>query len=302
MDASHVLNRFNVQAPGFFASQEDADDDDDESLWELSTTVSQDDWSEQVEADEPALQEDASQISSLKAAAAQAFDQGIRSGAFVWAMGLIRENPPSTADEDECMSESGRNLKVEVAATLLKGSADGTLRTALEELRPRPEPLDDPTQNLGPAERELQGAPEPEPAPLSSLLSEARRSLCRALESGLLARAVAAQREPPPALEARRRARGAEISAAPEPEPAGPATAKLSLRLPSGDRLQRTFRADQCLDEVYEWAHCCRPVAKPVSFVLCTTFPARSLTNRSDTLGDAGLAPSSALLMKEADA
>mmetsp|Transcript_7243 Transcript_7243/g.16272 ORF Transcript_7243/g.16272 Transcript_7243/m.16272 type:complete len:493 (+) Transcript_7243:31-1509(+) len=101
--------------------------------------------------------------------------------------------------------------------------------------------------------------------------------------------------------EARRQARGAEILAEPEPALAGSATAKLALRLPSGDRLQRVFLAEQRLEEVYEWAHCCRPKPKPASFELCTNFPARTLVDRSATIVSLGLTPSAALMMKSID-
>merc|ERR1712032_513826 len=72
--------------------------------------------------------------------------------------------------------------------------------------------------------------------------------------------------------EENRKTRGAEIAATSEPQASGNATAKISLRLSSGERLQRTFLSEQRLDEVYEWAHCCRPSANPLHFELCTTF------------------------------
>jgi len=107
--------------------------------------------------------------------------------------------------------------------------------------------------------------------------------------------------------EEQRQRRGAEILA--EPEPArdsptsggGSATSRLSLRLPSGDRLQRTFRAEQILAEVYEWAHCCRPKPKPLHFELCISYPAQSLQDKSKSLKELGLVPSAALVLKEAD-
>lgn len=98
--------------------------------------------------------------------------------------------------------------------------------------------------------------------------------------------------------EARRVARGVEILAAAEPDPASEVVARISLRLPSGDRLQRIFRPQQPLAEVYEWAHCCRLSAAPKSFELCTNFPVRSLTDKSATLQDLGLLPSAALVLK----
>lgn len=101
------------------------------------------------------------------------------------------------------------------------------------------------------------------------------------------------------AAEERRVARGAEILAQPEPAPAGSATAKIQLRLPSGESIRRVFKAEQTLDEVYEWAHCCRPRPKPRYFDLRTSFPVKTLTDRSTTIGELGLAPSAALLLRE---
>eukprot|EP00928_Gymnodinium_smaydae_P033229 TRINITY_DN23855_c0_g1_i1.p1 TRINITY_DN23855_c0_g1~~TRINITY_DN23855_c0_g1_i1.p1 ORF type:complete len:476 (-),score=79.21 TRINITY_DN23855_c0_g1_i1:23-1450(-) len=102
--------------------------------------------------------------------------------------------------------------------------------------------------------------------------------------------------------EMKRKARGAEISASLEPVPAADgSTAKLSLKLPSGERLQRVFATSQRLSDVYEWAHCCRTAPKPHNFELCTTFPMKTLVDRSALLDTLGLAPSAALLMKSLD-
>jgi len=112
------------------------------------------------------------------------------------------------------------------------------------------------------------------------------------------AAAAAAARQEAEAEEQRRLARGAALLALPEPSPGAGPLAKLSLRLPSGDRLQRSFLAEAQVSEVYEWAHCCRPKAEPAGFELCTNFPVRALTDRSATLQASGLCPSAALLLK----
>lgn len=100
------------------------------------------------------------------------------------------------------------------------------------------------------------------------------------------------------AAEEQRKRRGVEILAKPEPAAGAGLTAKLSLRLPSGDRLQRTFLATTTLNDVYEWAHCCRAEALPAKFALCTSFPAKMLTERSATLEASGLVPNAALVLK----
>ncbi|CAE6969636.1 Ubxn2b [Symbiodinium sp. CCMP2456] len=122
---------------------------------------------------------------------------------------------------------------------------------------------------------------------------EERRAKQRAAEEA----AAAAEAEE----EARRKQRGAEILAIPEPATGAEPTARIRLQLPSGERLQRNFRADQCLEEVYDWAHCCRPQAKPKRFELCISFPARTLTERSATLQELDLVPSAALVLREAE-
>jgi len=98
-----------------------------------------------------------------------------------------------------------------------------------------------------------------------------------------------------------RKADGAEIAAMPEPTAADGVVAKLSLKLPDGGRLQRSFLASGSIEEVYQWAHCCRPSAKPWKFELCTNFPFKKLDDRTATLADSGLSPSAALLMRALD-
>eukprot|EP00438_Fugacium_kawagutii_P011927 Skav206743 [mRNA] locus=scaffold1022:62907:63500:+ [translate_table: standard] len=111
---------------------------------------------------------------------------------------------------------------------------------------------------------------------------------------------AAAAQEKEAAEEAERQRRKEEILQQPEPAAAS-GTARIRVQLPSGERLQRTFAATQCLSEVYDWAHCCRAVAHPKHFELCINFPTRSLTDRSATLKDLDLVPSAALVLKECD-
>mmetsp|Transcript_57683 Transcript_57683/g.122726 ORF Transcript_57683/g.122726 Transcript_57683/m.122726 type:complete len:500 (-) Transcript_57683:38-1537(-) len=101
--------------------------------------------------------------------------------------------------------------------------------------------------------------------------------------------------------EAERVKKGLEIMAKPEPTQSDGAVAKLMLRLPSGERLQRAFLATETLEEVYDWAHCCRSRADPWTFELWTNFPAKGLTDRSATLQSLGLVPNAALVLKALD-
>lgn len=136
-----------------------------------------------------------------------------------------------------------------------------------------------------------------EAAPAFTPAPDPAREEAKAAEAAAAAAAAAQAAE-----EEKRRERGAEILAEKEPAPDGSSTAKLSLRLPSGERLQRTFLAEQLLHEVYEWAHCCRASPEPACFELCTNFPTKVLTERSATLASLGLVPSAALVLKAVEA
>merc|ERR1712093_237233 len=64
------------------------------------------------------------------------------------------------------------------------------------------------------------------------------------------------------------------------PAPVGK-VARLLLRLPTGERLERTFSADAPLSRVYAWATCCallpeargQALSVPAQFELATSFP-----------------------------
>mmetsp|Transcript_56774 Transcript_56774/g.166150 ORF Transcript_56774/g.166150 Transcript_56774/m.166150 type:complete len:483 (-) Transcript_56774:330-1778(-) len=89
--------------------------------------------------------------------------------------------------------------------------------------------------------------------------------------------------------------------------PGGAGTARLVLRLPTGERVQRTFGAEETLACVRRWASCCallpeaagRDLRIPEHFDLATAFPQRTLSQDESekTLADLGLAPSAALLL-----
>jgi len=86
-------------------------------------------------------------------------------------------------------------------------------------------------------------------------------------------------------------------------------TVRLMLRLPTGERLQRTFSAHETLGKVQRWAECCAHLPEaagqelhiPAKFELNTAFPRRRLGGSEEenqkTLGELGLAPSAALLL-----
>eukprot|EP00929_Paragymnodinium_shiwhaense_P067181 TRINITY_DN33819_c0_g1_i1.p1 TRINITY_DN33819_c0_g1~~TRINITY_DN33819_c0_g1_i1.p1 ORF type:complete len:443 (-),score=138.02 TRINITY_DN33819_c0_g1_i1:403-1731(-) len=89
--------------------------------------------------------------------------------------------------------------------------------------------------------------------------------------------------------------------------PDGAKPAKLRLTLPSGDRIERTFAAEDRLYRVRAWAECCehlpeansRSLSIPPKFMLATSFPRRKLSHEDDerTLAELGLVPNAALLL-----
>jgi len=91
-----------------------------------------------------------------------------------------------------------------------------------------------------------------------------------------------------------------------EPAPVGQ-TARLSLRLPSGERVERIFNADTNLSRIYDWVLCCsflpeagnRALIIPAQFELSTAFPRKQLgmDAREKSLVDLGMTPSTALLL-----
>jgi hypothetical protein len=88
-------------------------------------------------------------------------------------------------------------------------------------------------------------------------------------------------------------------------------TARLVLRFPGGERVERAFSANTLLSRVYAWAQCCAllpeasgsKLSVPASFELSTSFPPRRLGPEmvDKTLTELGLAPSAALLVIERD-
>lgn len=81
----------------------------------------------------------------------------------------------------------------------------------------------------------------------------------------------------------------------------------LVLRLPSGRRAQRNFRAAAPLSEVYAWADCCGELIGlqegtasfevPKKFTLVTTFPRAALQNMDKSLSELGLVPNAVLAL-----
>lgn len=87
----------------------------------------------------------------------------------------------------------------------------------------------------------------------------------------------------------------------------GAGAARIVLRLPSGERVQRNFGAEEPFSRVLRWAECCallpeangRPLQIPERFELCIAFPRRRLSAEEGdrTLRELELVPSAALLL-----
>lgn len=81
-------------------------------------------------------------------------------------------------------------------------------------------------------------------------------------------------------------------------------TARVSLRLPAGQRVQRKFKPTATLEEVYNWANCVgylpenagKGLVVPYRFKLKTTFPSRELTEREKTIEELQLSGSNIVL------
>jgi len=100
-------------------------------------------------------------------------------------------------------------------------------------------------------------------------------------------------------LQERRQRQAAELT------PEGPeATARISLRLPAGQRVQRRFPKSATLTDVYAWANCAaylpenegRDLVVPDQFLLKTSFPTKDLVEMSSTIEDLQLAGTNIVL------
>jgi FAS-associated factor 2 len=133
------------------------------------------------------------------------------------------------------------------------------------------------------------------------LLAQEQREAQRLVEEQLqqeqeaLSRHEAQQQE----LQERRRRQAAELT------PEGPeARARISLRLPAGQRVQRRFLTSATLKDVYAWADCAaylpenegRDLVVPDRFLLKTSFPTKDLVEMNNTVEDLQLAGTNIVL------
>ncbi|KAI8849474.1 hypothetical protein BC829DRAFT_182361 [Chytridium lagenaria] len=88
-------------------------------------------------------------------------------------------------------------------------------------------------------------------------------------------------------------------------EPAATAKdiAKISLRLPSGERVVRRFNADDKIELVYNFIESMdlSPISIEADIVAVNTYPRKVLLDKTQTLKEAGLVPSASLIVEEKD-
>jgi FAS-associated factor 2 len=90
-------------------------------------------------------------------------------------------------------------------------------------------------------------------------------------------------------------------SLAPEPPATESGLTKLSLRLPSGERLIRRFRTSDTVKNLYDFVETRDLTPLPIEsdFVLVNTFPRKIYKDMSQTLQESGLAPNASLIVEE---
>lgn len=114
---------------------------------------------------------------------------------------------------------------------------------------------------------------------------------------------VAKVEEEKAAVEDRRKRKASEIE-----QPGPDAQARICIRLPAGQRVERKFVSSATLADIYAWADCLsylpehkdRGLCVPERFTLKTSFPARELTEMDRTIQDLQL-PGTVVMLTELD-
>lgn len=86
----------------------------------------------------------------------------------------------------------------------------------------------------------------------------------------------------------------------PETPTTHPNITKLSIRLPSGDRVIRRFNADDLVERLYEFVETRELDPLEGEFLVVGTFPRTVYEDRGKTLREVGLCPSASLVVEEA--
>ncbi|KAJ3214026.1 hypothetical protein HDU67_002170 [Dinochytrium kinnereticum] len=101
----------------------------------------------------------------------------------------------------------------------------------------------------------------------------------------------------------KRRKEELRMNLAPEPPLTVKEVAKISLRLPSGERVIRRFLADEKLEILYNFIESLdlSPLSIEADIVAVNTYPRKVLLDLSQTLREAGLYPNASLIVEEKD-
>mmetsp|Transcript_97369 Transcript_97369/g.270845 ORF Transcript_97369/g.270845 Transcript_97369/m.270845 type:complete len:465 (-) Transcript_97369:393-1787(-) len=209
---------------------------------------------------------------------------------------------PASVDEIRVIGALNGEVQVEAASALLAACLDEMESHRAEIIARREQQVEDrqlreqqdleyqQALEMDRQRTEAREALERERREAERLAEEQRRREQEALER------QAAQRQE---LEARRRQRALALPAE------GPgATSRLSLRLPAGQRVQRSFEPSASLADVYAWAECVahlpenadRGLEIPGRFLLKMSFPSKELTEMDRSIEELQLAGTNILL------
>lgn len=209
---------------------------------------------------------------------------------------------PASADDVRVIGSVGGNIEVDGAVALLTACLD-EMEMHRAEIVARTEQHAEDRQLRQQQDREYQEALEMDRKRAEEqALQEQQQREAERLEEARQQK----EREEAERLEAERRSREEVLrqrAAALAPE--GPAdTARISLRLPAGQRVQRRFAPGAPLADVYRWAevvpympeHAGKGLEVPERFTLKTSFPSRELIEMERTVEELQLAGSNILL------
>ncbi|KAJ3033770.1 FAS-associated factor 2 [Rhizophlyctis rosea] len=87
----------------------------------------------------------------------------------------------------------------------------------------------------------------------------------------------------------------------PEPDATEPELAKLAIRLPSGERLARRFRAADLVQLLYDFieTHDLSPLDLEAEFEVVNTYPRKVIRDMGKSLREVGLSPSASVIVEE---
>ncbi|KAJ3089522.1 hypothetical protein HK102_006193, partial [Quaeritorhiza haematococci] len=109
-------------------------------------------------------------------------------------------------------------------------------------------------------------------------------------------------REREEAIEARKRRKQELIATLPpEPDASEPESTRLGIRMPSGERVVRRFRATDKIGLLYHFIETLdlSPLDDMAEIIVVNTFPRKEFTDMNVTIKEAGLFPSGSVIVEE---